>query len=104
MGGEGILYVTIGIGMGAVNFVTSGALFVATSLASSDSQKKDNSNSGFRCRDADEVETFDGEAFSFIFSASGFQKDDRSEMSFVRGDTGDEMSFVGGAIRSMTTC
>ncbi len=42
--------------------------------------------------------TFDEEAISFMFSTSGFQKKDRSEMGFICRDTGDEMSFAGGVI------
>ncbi len=84
--------------MGAVNFAISGAFFVVTSLVSLNSQKKDNSESEFRCRDADEVVTFDGEAFSFVFSISEFQKNESSETDFVRGDTGEETSFLGGSI------
>ncbi len=82
-GGEGILYVMIFFGIGEVNFSTEDALFVATSLASSDSQKKVNLDSEFRCRDADDVETFEGEASSFMSSTSGFQKKNRSEMGFI---------------------
>ncbi len=103
IGGIGTLIMMIGFGFSVVNFST-GALFVATSLVSLGSQKKDNSDSGFRCRDADEVETFDGEAFSFESSASGFQKKESSEMGFVRGVTGEETTFLGGAIQSFTTC
>ncbi len=76
---------------------------MVTSLASSGSQKKENSDFGFRC-DANEVETFDGEAFSFESSASGFQKKESSETSFVCGNTGEEMTFLGGAIQSFMTC
>ncbi len=101
--GVGTSHVMIGMGTGAVNFSTSGALFVATSFISSGSQKKENSDFGFRC-DANEVETFDGEAFSLESSASGFQKNKRLETAFVHGDTGDEMTFLGGAIQSLTTC
>ncbi len=104
MGGDGTLNVTIGIGTGTENFTISRAFFVVISFASSDSQKKVSSESDFRFVDVGEVETFDGEAFSFVFSASGFQKKDKSEMGFVRGDTGDETSFMGGAIQRDTTC
>ncbi len=55
---------------------------MVTSLTSSGSQKKENSESDFRCIDARDVVTFDGEATSFMSSASGFQKKDRSEMDF----------------------
>ncbi len=96
-GGEGTLYVMIGFGFSVVNFAISGAFFVVVSFASSGSQKKENSDFGFRC-DANEVETFDGEAFSFESSASGFQKNESSEMSFVCGDTGEETIFLEGAI------
>ncbi len=83
IGGDGTLNVTIGIGMGAVNFAISGAFFVVISSVSLDSQKKVSSESDFRFRDADEVETFEGDAFSFDSSASGFQKKERSETDFV---------------------
>ncbi len=63
------------------------------------SQKKEYSDgSDFGCGDVRDVVTFDGEAISFDSSASEFQKKDRSERSFVRGVTGDKMSFIGGAI------
>ncbi len=88
----------IGFGFSAENFLTLGALFVATSFVSSGSQKKENSDSSFRSGDVGEVVTFDGDAISFVSSASGFQKKDRSVMDFVCRDTGDEMNFVGGAI------
>ncbi len=94
----------IGFGISALKFSNSGAFFVAISFVSSDSQKKVYSDSVFRCEDADDVETFEGEATSFVFSASGIQKKDSSVMDFVRGDTGEEMSFIGGAIRRGTTC
>ncbi len=97
IGTVGTLQVMIGIGMGAANFAISGAFFIATSSASLDSQKKVNSDFGFGC-DTDEVETFDGEAFSFDSSASGFQKNESSETSFVHGDTGEETIFLEGAI------
>ncbi len=100
----GTLQMMIGFGFSEVNFSTGGVFFMANSFISSGSQKKDTSDSGFRGRDADEVETFDGEAFSFVSSASGFQKNDRSEMSFVCGDTGDETSFLGGPIQRDMTC
>ncbi len=93
----------IGVGFNAANFSTD-ALFVATSFVSSDSQKKEYSDSDFRFVDVGEVETFDGEAFSFVFSASGFQKKERSVMGFMHGVTGEEMSFLGGPIESLTTC
>ncbi len=48
--------------------------------------------------------TFDGEVFSFVSLVSGFQKNESSVTNFVCGDTGDEMSFMGGAIRSEVTC
>ncbi len=85
-----------------MNVATCSSFFVATSSAFSDSQKKD--NSVFICRDAGKVETFIGEAFSFMFSASGFQKKDSSVMGFVHGVTGDEMTLLGGPIQSFTTC
>ncbi len=102
--GEGTLHVMICFRISGENFSISGTFFIATSLVSSGSQKKDTSDSGFRGRDADEVETFDGEAFSFMSSVSGFQKKESSETGFVRGDTGDEMNFLGGAIQRDFTC
>ncbi len=84
-----------GIGMGAENFSTGGVLFVATSFVSSGSQKKEYSEVDFGCIDA---VTFIGEVTLFFSSASRFQKKERSEMDFVHGDTGDEMSFVEEAI------
>ncbi len=104
MGGEGTLHVMIGIGTGAENFATSGALFVASSFASSGVQKKERSDSVFESGDVNDVVIFDGKAFSFVSSASGIQKKDRSEMGFVRGDTGDETHFVGGLIQRDLTC
>ncbi len=73
-------------------------------IVASGSQKKEYSDSSFRCDDARDVVTFDEEAISFVFSTSGFQKKDRSETGFVHGDTGDEMSFVGGVIQRDLTC
>ncbi len=102
MGGDGTLIMTIGFGFSAANFLTGGVFLVATSFDSSGSQKKDNSNSDFRC--TDKVETFDGEAISFDSSASGIQKKDRSGMGFVHGVTGDEMIFVGDENQSDLTC
>ncbi len=94
----------IGCSFSAGIFATLGVLFVAASVASSGSQKKDNSDFGFGCGDADEVETFDGEAFSFMSSVSGILMKDRSEMGFVRGVTGDETIFVGDENQSDFTC
>ncbi len=104
MGGDGTLNVTIGIGMGAVNFAIGGSFFVASSFISSGDQKKEYSGSVFGSRDVDDVEILDGEATLFISSASGFQKKDRSETDFVSGVTGDEMNFVGGAIQRDLPC
>ncbi len=87
-----------------MNFGISGTFFVATSFASSGVQKKVYSEMRFRIRDVDDVETFEGEATSFVSSTSGFQKKDSSEMGLVHGDTGDEMIFLGGAIQRDTTC
>ncbi len=74
----------IGFGISAVNFATSGAFFVATSFDSSGSQKKENSESGFGCRDAIDAVIFDRDATSLVSSASGFQKKERSETGFRR--------------------
>ncbi len=52
----------IGMGIGAVNFSISGALFVATSFDSLGSQKKENlEDSDLGCEDAGDVVTFDGD-------------------------------------------
>ncbi len=112
MGADGILHVMIGFGTSAGIFATSGAFFVATSLDSSDSQKKEYSEVGFGCRDTGDVVIFDGEATSFISSSSGFQKKTdrkrlsffpqllnskkkRSETGFECRDTGDVENFIG---------
>ncbi len=110
IGTVGTLHVMIGFGFRAVSFATLGALFVATSSASSDSQKKESSETRFRIGDVDDVgtlegeTTFIGEAISFVSSASGFQKNERLETAFVRGDTGEETIFMGGPIQSVFTC
>ncbi len=96
MGAVGTLQMMIGFRVSVENFVTGGSFFVVTSLVSSGSQKKDNSNSYFRCRDADEVETFDSEAISFLSSASGIQKKESLETDFIRGVTGDETKYFWG--------
>ncbi len=74
---------------------------MVTSLVFSGSQKKVSSDSVFGSGDA---VILDGEVTSFVHSASGSQKKDKSVTDFVRGDTGDEMSFMGGAIQRDTTC
>ncbi len=79
----------------------SGTLFVVTLFVSSGFQKKENSEICFRRGD---VVILDGDVTLFMSSASGFQKKNRSETGFVRGVTGDEMNFVGGAIQRDTTC
>ncbi len=88
----------IGFGISGVNFVTEGSFFVVTSFVSSGSQKKVYSEVDFGCRHVEDAVIFDEEMTWFVFLASGFQRKDRSETSFIRGVTGDEMSFVGGAI------
>ncbi len=97
MGVIGTLHVMIGIGTGAVNIATSGALFVATSFVSSGSQKKENSDSESIFEGWDEV-------IPFVCSASGSQKKEYSVMCFVRGVIGDETIFLGGPIQSFLTC
>ncbi len=88
----------IGFSFGVENVVTSGMLFVVTSLDFLGVQKKETSDDWFgNGDDGDEV-------ISFISSASGSQKKERSETSFVHGITGDETSFVGEVIRSEMTC
>ncbi len=57
MGTIGTLHVMIGFGISAENFLTGGALFVATSFDSSGSQKKENLEDGFGCRDVGDVVT-----------------------------------------------
>ncbi len=47
---------------------------------------------------------FIGEAFSFMSSVSESQKKERSEMGFIRGDTGVEASFMGDENHSDFTC
>ncbi len=64
----------IGFGFRVVNFSVGGTFFVSTSLVSLDSQKKVSSDSDFRFRDADEVETFDGDAFHSIHQLRGSKK------------------------------
>ncbi len=92
------MHVMIGFGFGVENFSISGVLFVVTSFASLGSQKKENSETGFRSEDVGDVVIFIGEASWFESLASEFQKKERSEMDFIHGDTGDEMSFVGETI------
>ncbi len=101
IGTVGTLQVMIGIGTGAESFAILGAFFVVTSSVSLDSQKKENSEDDVVCGG---VETFEGEATLFMSLTSGFQKKDSSEMSFVRGDTGEETTFLGGAIQRVWTC
>ncbi len=83
-GAEGTLHVMNGIRTGAGIFATSGALFVATSLESLGSQKNENSESGFGCGGTRDVVIFDGEATLFISSASGFQKKENSDVTFIQ--------------------
>ncbi len=104
MGAVGTLYMMIGIGTGAENFATGGSFFVAISSASSGVQKKENSDSDFRCRNVGEEETFIDDVISFVSPASGFQKNERSETGFMYGVTGNEMNFVGGVIQRDLTC
>ncbi len=102
------LHEMIGIGTGAANFAISGAFFVATSSASSfissGCQKKVYSETRFGIGDVGDVGTLEGEGTLFMSSVSGIQKKDRSVMGFMRGVTGDEMTFLGGAIQNFTTC
>ncbi len=79
-GGERTLIMMIFFDIGEVNFSTEGAFFVATSLVSLGSQKKENLETCFGSRD---VGTFVGEVTSFTSSASEFQKKERLEMGFV---------------------
>ncbi len=62
------------------------------------------SDSVFRSGDVSEEETFIDDVFSYVSSALGFQKKERSVMGFVRQVAGDEMTFLGGAIQSEMTC
>ncbi len=68
----------IGIGTGAVNIATSGALFIATSFVSSGSQKKENSDSDFGSDDVGEA------VISFVSSASESHKKERPDSGFRR--------------------
>ncbi len=95
---------TICFGTSEVNFAICGSFFMATSSASSGVQKKESSGSGFGCRDVGDVLILVREANSFMFSTSESQKKERSEMDFVHGITGDETTFLGGAIKRVTTC
>ncbi len=63
MGGDATLNVTTGFGRGAENFVSSGALFIATSLVSSSSgsQKKESSETCFRHGDTGDEVNFEGD-------------------------------------------
>ncbi len=81
----------IGFGISAENFLISGTFFIATSFASSGSQKKEYSEVDFGCVDA---VTFIGEVTSFFSSTSGLQKKDRSETSFIRRGTGNVETFI----------
>ncbi len=98
MGGDRTLCMMIVFGFNVVSFAISGAFFVVTSLASSGSQKKENSEDDFVCDDVGDV------VISFAFSASESQKKERSETDFVCGVTGEETTFLGGLIQSFTTC
>ncbi len=71
---------------------------MATSSASSGVQKKVSSESDFGCGDVKD------EVISFVSSASESQKKEISETGFVHGVTGEEMTFMGGAIQRVTTC
>ncbi len=94
----------IGFGISVVNFATGGTFFVVTSFASSGSQKKVYSDSSFGSRDDEDAVNFDGDVTSFVSSALGIQKKERSEMSFICGVIGDVMIFVGDEIQSDFTC
>ncbi len=96
IGDDAILNVTIEFDFSVVNFVIRGTFFVAILSASSDSQKKESSEGDFVGRDV--------EAISFVYSASGIQKNDSSEMGSMQGITGNETSFLEGAICRDTTC
>ncbi len=87
-----------------MSFATGGSFFVASSFISSGDQKKEYSGSVFGSGDVDDVEILDGEATLFMSSTSEFQKKDRSETDFMRGVTGEEMTFMGGAIQRDITC
>ncbi len=84
--------------------MTLGVLFVATSLVSSGSQKKVYSSSDFGRRDDGDALILDRKSTSFMFSASGIQKKERSVMGFIHGDTGNEEIFIGDVIRRVLTC
>ncbi len=102
IGGVGILHVTIGFGISKVNLVMSIAHCVTSSFTFSGVQRKENSD-----LDSFSISIsflFNDETVSFVFSISEFQKKDSSETDFVRGDTGESMSFMEGVICSDTTC
>ncbi len=95
----------IGLDFSVVNSVIGGTFVVAISFVFFDSQKKDNLGNWFGNdrNDGNEV-TFSDELFSFVSLISGSQKNENSVTDFVCGNTGDEMNFVGGVIRRVTTC
>ncbi len=93
IGTVGTLYVMIGFGIGAENFAISGAFLIATSFISSDSQKKENSETGFGCGDAGDAVILDGEATSFMSSASGFQKKGQIRDGFRMHTSNEEISL-----------
>ncbi len=101
IGAVGTLHVMIVFGIGVENFVTSGTFFVAISFISLGVQKKEYSEDGIGCGD---VGTFNEDAISFMFSASEFQKKDKSETDFMQGVTGEETTFLGELIQRVLTC
>ncbi len=90
----------IGFGISEVNSAMADAHSMMSLFASSRVQKKENLDSfsflvSFSFSISFVFSLRHSEAFSFVFSSSGFQKKDNSEMDFVHGVTGDEMSFMG---------
>ncbi len=106
IGDNGTLHETIEFDFSEVNFMMSDAHSTMSSFVFSETQK--NENSDLVSFSISISFSFNNEVFSFIFSfeisISEFQKKDNSETVFVRGDTGDSMSFLGGVIRRDTTC
>ncbi len=101
-GGKGIQVSVIFSDVKEQQITSFGTL--SASFCSSGTQKKEYSDSVFRCKDAIDAVTFNEEAILFVSSALGFQKNERSDMGFVRGVTSNEEIFVGEAIWSNLTC
>ncbi len=105
IGGVGTLYMMMGFGMSEVNSAMSDAHSMTSSFISSEVQKKESLDSDLFSISISFsfLISFDDETFSFVFSISEFQKKDSSKTDFVRGDTGEETSFVGGGVSCRVT-